>query len=104
MEAVHARAAARFLSSHVLSRRHCRYIVSVSRVVVRECEMPAAQATAGEFDPRLCQPFQALLAPVRSAVRAMWAGHRHGPRSAPWDKGGGTATGPREGRGRARGP
>ena len=24
--------------------------------------MPAAQAAAGEFDPRLCQPFQALLA------------------------------------------
>jgi DNA-binding PadR family transcriptional regulator len=58
--------------------------------------MPAAQATAGGFDPGLCQPFQALLAQVRSAVREMSAGHRHGPRSAPWDKGRGRPKGPWE--------
>ena len=66
--------------------------------------MPAAQATAGEFDPRLCQPFQALLAQVRSAVREMSAGHRHGPRSAPWDKGRGRPKGPWEWHGGASGP
>jgi DNA-binding PadR family transcriptional regulator len=49
--------------------------------------MPAAQATAGEFDTRLCQHFQALLAQVRSAVREMSAGRRHGPRSGPWEWG-----------------
>jgi DNA-binding PadR family transcriptional regulator len=66
--------------------------------------MPAAQATAGEFDPRLCQPFQALLAQVRSAVREMSAGHRHSPRSAPWDKGRGRPKGPWEWHGGAGGP
>ena len=59
--------------------------------------MSAAQATAGEFDPRLCQPFQALLAQVRSAVREMSAaGHRHGTRSGPWDWGRTRSKGPWE--------
>jgi len=49
--------------------------------------MPAAQATAGEFGPRLCQPFQALLAQVRSAVGEMSSGQRHGTRSGPWEWG-----------------
>ena len=66
--------------------------------------MPAAQATAGEFDQRLCQPFQALLAQARSAVREMSAGHRHGPRSAPWDKGRGKPKGPWEWHGGPSGP
>ena len=66
--------------------------------------MPAAQATAGEFDQRLCQPFQALLAQARSAVREMSAGHRHGPRSAPWDKVRGRPKGPWEWHGGPGGP
>jgi DNA-binding PadR family transcriptional regulator len=49
--------------------------------------MPAAQATAGEFDSRLCQPFQVMLAQIRSAVREMSAGHRHGTRGGPWEWG-----------------
>jgi DNA-binding PadR family transcriptional regulator len=52
--------------------------------------MPAAQATAGEFNPRLCHPFhraEALLTQVRSAARHMSAGHRQGTRSGPWDPG-----------------
>jgi DNA-binding PadR family transcriptional regulator len=52
--------------------------------------MPAAQATAGEFNPRLCYPFhraEALLTQVRSAARHMSAGHRQGTRSGPWDPG-----------------
>jgi DNA-binding PadR family transcriptional regulator len=49
--------------------------------------MPAAQATAREFDPRFCHPFNALLSQVRDTVRQMSAGHRHSFRAGPWDRG-----------------
>jgi len=48
--------------------------------------MPAAQATAGEFDPRLCHPFNALLSQIRTAVRQMSAGRGHGFRAGPWSR------------------
>lgn len=51
--------------------------------------MPAAQATAGEFDPRLCRPFQALADLLRGGVQQMAAGRRgpHGPWDRGWQKG-----------------
>ena len=49
--------------------------------------MPAAQATAGDFDARPCRPFQALLAQARSAVRQMSTGQRRGTRGGSWDWG-----------------
>src|SRR5580692_5008963 len=64
--------------------------------------MPAAQATAGEFDAGLCRPLHALLAQARSAARQMAAGHRHGPRGGPWDRG--WQKGPWEWRGGSGGP
>jgi len=66
--------------------------------------MPAAQATAGEFDPRLCQPFQALLAQVRTAVREMSAGQRRSQRGGPWDWGRTRPKGPWEWHGGHGGP
>ncbi len=64
--------------------------------------MPAAQATAGEFDVRLCRPFHALLARARSAVQQMAAGHRERTRGGPWDRG--WQKGPWEWRGGSGGP
>src|SRR5437016_8331427 len=69
--------------------------------------MRAVRAPARTFDPRLCLPFQALVAQVRSAVREMSAGHRHGTRGAPWDWGRTRSKGPWEwhgGPGGAGGP
>jgi DNA-binding PadR family transcriptional regulator len=63
--------------------------------------MPAAQATAGEFDAGLCHPFHALLAQARGAARQMAAGHRYRPRGGPWDRG---PKGPWEWRGGFGGP
>jgi DNA-binding PadR family transcriptional regulator len=48
--------------------------------------MPAAQATAGDFDLRLCRPLHALLEQVRSGVQQMSAGRRQGTRGGPWDR------------------
>jgi DNA-binding PadR family transcriptional regulator len=61
--------------------------------------MPAAQATAGEFDPRLCEPFQALVGQVRSAARQMKTGHHHSTRTGPWDRGRTRPKGPWDWRG-----
>jgi DNA-binding PadR family transcriptional regulator len=64
--------------------------------------MSAAQATAGEFDPRLCYPFHRfapLLSQVRDTMRQMAAGHGHGFRGGPWDRGRGRPRGPWEWRG-----
>jgi len=58
--------------------------------------MPAAQAAAGEFDPGFCRPFQALFDQARDAVRQMTAGHGHGFRAGPWDKGRGRPKGSSE--------
>jgi len=66
--------------------------------------MPAAQAAAGEFDPGFCRPFQALFDQVRDAVRQMTAGHGHGFRAGPWDKGRGRSKGPWEWHGGFGGP
>jgi DNA-binding PadR family transcriptional regulator len=69
--------------------------------------MPAAQATAGAFNPRLCHPFhraEALLAQVRGAARHMSAGHRQGTRSGPWDPGRTRSKGPWEWHGGPGGP
>jgi DNA-binding PadR family transcriptional regulator len=69
--------------------------------------MPAAQATAGEFDARLCDPFHrfsALLSQVHDAIRQMSAGHRHGFRGGPWDRGRGQQKGPWEWHGGPGGP
>ena len=69
--------------------------------------MPAAQATAGEFNPRLCHPFhraEALLAQVRGAARHMSAGHRQSTRSGPWDPGRTRSKGPWEWHGGPGGP
>jgi DNA-binding PadR family transcriptional regulator len=61
--------------------------------------MPAVQAAAGDFDLGLCGPFHALLEQVRSGVRHMTAGRRHGP---PWERG--WQKGPWEWRGGPGGP
>ena len=66
--------------------------------------MSAAQATAGEFGTRSCQPFHALLGQVRGAVRQMSAARGHGVRAAPWDRGRGRPKGPWEWQGGAGGP
>jgi DNA-binding PadR family transcriptional regulator len=66
--------------------------------------MPAAQATAGDFEARLCQPFHALLAQARDAVRQMSAGHGHGFRAGPWDRGRWRQKGPWDWRGGPGGP
>ena len=66
--------------------------------------MSAAQATAGEFGTRSCQPFHALLSQVRDAVRQMSAARGHGVRAAPWDRGRGRPRGPWEWQGGAGGP
>jgi DNA-binding PadR family transcriptional regulator len=66
--------------------------------------MPAAQAAAGEFDPGFCRPFQALFDQVREAVRQMTAGHGHGFRAGPWDKGRGRHKGSWETHGGFGGP
>src|ERR1043165_6393237 len=77
-----------FQSSYVLSARSCRYIVIVSRVVrLGECEMPAAQAMAGDFDPGVCPALHALFDQARDAIQQMTAGHGHGFHAGPWDKG-----------------
>ena len=66
--------------------------------------MSAAQATAGEFGTRSCQPFHALLGQVRGAVRQRSAARGHGVRAAPWDRGRGRPKGPWEWQGGAGGP
>ncbi len=66
--------------------------------------MPAAQAAAGEFDPGFCRPFQALFDQARDAVRQMTAGHGHGFRAGPWDKGHRRHKGSWEGHGGFGGP
>jgi DNA-binding PadR family transcriptional regulator len=84
-----------------------RYIVIVSRVIRQERDMPAAQATAGEFDPRLCYSFHragALLSQARDAIRQMSAGHGPGFRGRPWDRGRGRPRGPWEWPGGPGGP
>ena len=67
--------------------------------------MPAAQATAGEFDARFCHPFNALLSQIRDAVRQqMSAGPAHGFRAGPWAQGRGRQKGPWEWQGGPGGP
>lgn len=64
--------------------------------------MPAAAASAGEFDPRLCQSLHragVLFGKFRSAVRHMAAGAGRGPRGGPWDWGRGPGKGPWDWRG-----
>ncbi len=69
--------------------------------------MPAAQATAGEFDSRLWDPFHrfsVLLTQVHDAIRQMSAGPRPGFRGGPWDRGRGRPKGPWEWHGGPGGP
>ncbi len=66
--------------------------------------MAAAQATTGDFDTSVCQPFQVLLAQVRSAVKEMSAGHRRGTRGGAWDWGRTRPKGPWEWHGGPGGP